>query len=176
MRIAIVGNSGSGKSSLASALAEFHHLPQLDLDTVAWVPHTVGVPRDAAEAVSEVTAFCLENESFVVEGCYENLIAATLPHNPRLLFLDVDADICEAHCRARPFEPHKYDTVTAQNDKLEFLLQWVRGYYTRQGPMSRTEHVRLFDSYTGRKSRYIAEVALNNAGEIVEARSVPAIA
>jgi hypothetical protein len=97
------------------------------------------------------------NEAFVIEGCYEDLIAASLDYLPRLIFLDVPAEVCERHCRARPFEPHKYASLEAQNEKLEFLLQWVRDYYTRAGRMSRAEHLKLFDSYAGPKARYISE-------------------
>ena len=57
MRIAIVGNSGSGKSTLARQLAEIHSLPLLDLDTVAWEPGRVAVPRSPAKATAELNAF-----------------------------------------------------------------------------------------------------------------------
>jgi len=166
MRFAILGNSGSGKSTLASALAARHALSSLDLDTVAWVPGTVGVPRDATESALEVSSFCSKNDSFVIEGCYENLIAASFPFNPRLIFLDVGADVCEAHCRARPFESHKYESLEAQNEKLQFLLQWVRDYYTRSGPMSRMEHVKLFEAYRGPKSLHRVPVEVGATGDI----------
>jgi adenylate kinase family enzyme len=167
VRFAILGNSGSGKSTLASALVSFHAIPSLDLDTVAWVPGTVGVPREHADTAKDVQTFCARNESFLIEGCYEGLIAASFPYQPRLIFLDVGPDVCERHCRARPFESHKYDSPAAQNEKLEFLLQWIRDYYTRQGPMSRTEHIKLYDSYAGPKSRYVAQVTLSKAGDIL---------
>jgi len=168
MRFAILGNSGSGKSTLAAELASYHAIPTLDLDTIAWIPGTVGVPRDPDAAAADVQNFCSANKSFLLEGCYENLIAAALSFRPELIFLDVDAEVCERHCRARPFEAHKYGNPAQQNEKLDFLLQWVRDYYTRQGPMSHVEHLKLFESYSGPKARYQVEVTVSPTGDILE--------
>jgi adenylate kinase family enzyme len=168
MRFAILGNSGSGKSTLASALATHHSAATLDLDTVAWVPNTVGVPRDPVAAAADVREFCASQDSFVIEGCYENLIAASFSYAPRLLFLDLPASLCEQHCRNRPIESHKYHTLEAQNEKLTYLLEWVRGYYLRSGPMSHESHVNLYESYRGPKSRYCREVTMNAVGDILE--------
>jgi len=52
MRFAILGNCGSGKSTLASALAGHYGATALDLDTIAWVPGTVGIQRESAEAAA----------------------------------------------------------------------------------------------------------------------------
>jgi putative acetyltransferase len=50
MRVAILGNSGSGKSTLARQLTDQHGLAVLDLDTIAWVPGKIAVPRPRREA------------------------------------------------------------------------------------------------------------------------------
>jgi|JI10StandDraft_1071094.scaffolds.fasta_scaffold229197_2 adenylate kinase family enzyme len=136
MRVSIIGNSGSGKSTIASSLSATHALPTLDLDTVAWEPAKVAVARDAAVATSAVRSFCETAPHWVVEGCYGNLIAATLQYSPMLLFVEPGVEVCLAHCRARPWEPHKYPSKEEQDGKLEFLLAWVREYYTRQGDLS----------------------------------------
>src|SRR5262249_49343741 len=53
MRIAIIGNSGSGKSTLAQWLAERTGASLLDLDTVAWVPGQIAVPRAPEDAEND---------------------------------------------------------------------------------------------------------------------------
>ena len=168
MRFAIIGNSGSGKSTLAASLAALHAASLLDLDTIAWVPGKVAVPRDPRHAADDLRAFCSSHQSFVVEGCYENLIGATFPFAPMLIYLDVDVETCLRHCRERPFEPHKYASRSEQDEKLALLLGWVRDYYTREGAMSRSEHIRLFDSYQGPKAPYHQEVVVASNGEIHE--------
>jgi adenylate kinase family enzyme len=168
MRFAIIGNSGSGKSTLAASLASLHAAPLLDLDTIAWVPGKIAVPRDPQQAEDDLRAFCSSHQSFVVEGCYETLIPATFPFRPTLIFLDVDVETCVRHCLDRPFEPHKYASPAEQDEKLAFLLDWVRDYYTREGVMSRAEHIKLFDSYQGPKARYHREVLVGRNGEILD--------
>ena len=92
MRIAIVGNAGSGKSTLARQLAAEVGLSMLDLDTVAWEPDQIAVPRPHELAIKDVKAFCEFNPNWVVEGCYAPLIATALSYNPRLVFLDPGLD------------------------------------------------------------------------------------
>jgi adenylate kinase family enzyme len=150
-RIAILGNSGSGKSTLAQAVAARLGAEVLDLDTVAWQPGEVAVPRAAAEARADLEAFCGRCAAWVAEGCYGELIAALLPRAPLLVFLEPGEAACVAHCRARPWEPHKYASRAEQEQRLGFLLEWVAGYYTRGDSMSLRAHRALYEGYAGRK-------------------------
>ncbi|MGN6829917.1 hypothetical protein [Paucibacter sp. M5-1] len=151
MPIAILGNSGSGKSTLAAALAAAGGMPCLDLDTVAWEPGQIAVPRPEALARAEVRAFCRGHPNWLVEGCYTTLIEAALEFRPRLVFLNPGLEACLANCRARPWEPHKYASRQEQDAKLGFLLSWVADYYARSGPLSLATHERCFEAYAGPK-------------------------
>lgn len=149
VRIAIIGNSGSGKSTLARQLAEGRPVSVLDLDTVAWEPGQVAVPREAAAAAAEVQAFCAARDHWIVEGCYASLVEASFRHSPLLLFLEPGPEACLANCRSRPWEPHKYASKDEQDARLGFLLDWVRNYYVRDGDLSLAGHQRLIDRYEG---------------------------
>lgn len=153
MRVAIIGNSGSGKSTLARRLSADRVLPTLDLDTVAWEPDKIAVPRDQADAKADVKAFCETNKAWVIEGCYAGLVHAALQFSPTLLFLEPGVDTCLANCRNRPWEPHKYKSRHEQDEKLEFLLAWVREYYVREDDLSLVAHQALFDAYAGPKRK-----------------------
>jgi len=153
MRIAILGNSGSGKSTLAGQIAAAHSITSLDLDTVAWEPRKIAVARAPEAAAADVTAFCSTHDRWVVEGCYAALVGHAIAYSPLLLFVDPGMDACLAHCRNRPWEPHKYASKAEQDAKLEFLLTWVRGYYTRDDDLSLSAHRTLFESYHGLKLR-----------------------
>jgi adenylate kinase family enzyme len=155
-RLAILGNSGSGKSTLARWIAERTGSALLDLDTVAWERGRIAVARNAEFAKADVLSFCQSNPNWVVEGCYASLIAHSLQLSPRLIFLNPGEEACAANCRARPWEPHKYSSRHEQDQRLAFLLSWVREYYTRDGDMSLAEHRRCFSSYDGLKSELIA--------------------
>lgn len=154
MRVAIIGNSGSGKSTLARQLARAHALRSLDLDTVVWEPGRVAVPQAPDVAIAAVQAFCQSNISWVVEGCYAGLIGTALHYAPTLLFLDPGIEACLANCRSRPWEPHKYKSEQYQDEKLEFLLAWVRDYYSRVDDTSLVAHQALFANYRGPKRRF----------------------
>jgi adenylate kinase family enzyme len=153
MRVAIVGNSGSGKSTLAGQIAAAHSISSLDLDTVAWEPGTIAVARAPEAAAADVAAFCSTHDRWVVEGCYAALVGQAIAYEPILLFMDPGVDACLTHCRNRPWEPHKYASKAEQDAKLEFLLRWVRGYYTREDGLSLRAHQTLFASYRGPKLR-----------------------
>lgn len=152
MKAAIIGNSGSGKSTLARQLAASTDAAVLDLDTVYWQPGQA-VERPPGERVALVRDFCRSHPSWIVEGCYADLIEAALPFGPELIFLDPGIEACQAHCRNRPFEPHKFASKEEQDRHLAFLLEWVEGYYQRDDTMSLVAHRALFERYAGPKRR-----------------------
>lgn len=151
MRVAIVGNSGSGKSTLAARLSTAADTPVLDLDTVAWVPGKIAVPRDPRDAATDVGTFCNSNEDWIVEGCYASLITAALSFRPQLIVLDPGVNQCTANCRSRPWEPHKYASKEEQDEHLAFLLGWATDYYSRDDDMSLLAHKRVYQDYDGPK-------------------------
>lgn len=151
MRIAIIGNSGSGKSTLARWLAEGSGAALLDLDAVAWEPGAIAVARAADAAARDVRAFCSSNASWMLEGCYANLVGAALPFAPRLILLDPGEEQCVANCCSRAREPHKYASKAQQDEPLGFLIAWVRQYYHRDGEMSHSGHITTYLEYGGPK-------------------------
>lgn len=155
MRIAILGNAGSGKSTLARHLASGQASGQsvdiLDLDTIVWEPGQIAVARDVDLALADLRGFCQSHEHWIVEGCYGNLIEASLEYEPQLVFLNPGLEACVSNCRSRPWEPHKYASKEEQDSKLAFLLQWVADYYTRDGDLSLAGHKDVYERYRGPK-------------------------
>lgn len=162
MKIAIMGNSGSGKSFLARTLAADPSIRVLDLDLVFWDSGSTEKPSEVR--IAEVRKFCQEHESWIIEGCYSDLIEATFPWKPELIFMDPGQEVCISNCRRRPHEPHKYPTQEEQDRNLDFLLTWVADYYQRDGLMSYRSHCELFDRYDGPKRRVTtqSEVSSNH--------------
>lgn len=155
-RVLIVGNSGSGKTTMARALQVSHALPHLDLDTIAWAEPGERLPLEASEAA--LSAFHEGHPSWVIEGSYGSLIEAALPLCTELRFLNPGVEACVAHCRQRPWEPDKYATPEEQNARLDFLLDWVQSYATRDDEYGLAHHRRLFKEFDGPKREY-TEVA-----------------
>jgi adenylate kinase family enzyme len=155
MKIAIIGNSGSGKSMLARSLASEYSTNVLDLDLVFWDSGTI--ERPSTVRIAELQKFCSEHESWIIEGCYADLIEASFPWRPELIFMDPGQEVCISNCRKRPHEPHKYKTKEEQDQNLEFLLAWVANYYDREGIMSYRCHNELYNCYDGPKRRIIEQ-------------------
>jgi adenylate kinase family enzyme len=154
MRMLVFGNSGSGKSRFAARLAAKHGLPVLDLDTVVWSPPAVFRP-DAA-IIAELSQFVQTTTSWIVEGCYGRWIDHLRPNATAIMFMNPGEAVCVSNCMARPWEAHKYPRKAEQDANLAFLLDWVRGYYSRSDDMSLQAHRRIFDSYDGPKREVTA--------------------
>jgi adenylate kinase family enzyme len=164
-RCVLVGNSGSGKSTLAGRLARAGGLAHLDLDTLAWEPEMPPRRRPVADSAREVASFVAAHDRWVIEGCYADLVEATLPHCTRLLFLNPGIEACIANARLRPWEPHKYPSREAQDANLEMLVGWIRDYETRRDTFSRDAHRALFDAFGGSKVELTSREAIASVVE-----------
>ncbi len=174
-RVLIVGNSGSGKTTLARALTREHGLAHLDLDTLAWLPTEPPTRRDLADSAQEIRRFTARHDTWVIEGCYADLARLLQADATELIFLNTGVEACERHCRARPWEPHKYANAEAQDANMAMLLDWVRSYPTRDDSCSLTAHRALYEAFDGPK-REVREVSMDATPEqIAGARAYEAL-
>ena len=164
-RIVVFGNSGSGKTTLARVLTSQYGLAHLDLDSLAWDSSGVQVQtmtlddwaafvprrRSLTESASTIRDFIHEHSEWVIEGCYGDLLEQVLPYASEVRFLNPGVEACIANCRARPWEPEKYPSKEAQDQKLDFLLDWVREYESRADEYSLARHRELFEGFQGPK-------------------------
>ena len=116
----------------------------------------IAVARSPEQVRADLLAFVTGNEAWVVEGCYGDLMEAALPWCTQLAFMNPGREVCLDNNRQRPWEPHKYASMEAQQGKLGFLLEWVSGYYEREDAMSYACHRRVFDGFDGNKSEVTA--------------------
>ncbi len=157
-RWAIIGNAGSGKTTLARKIAQLTGAAVVDLDTLAWAENTPTPerrPLDDTRSLLEL--FYSEHESWIAEGCYEDMVAGILTFDPCLVWLRTSVEACLAQCLSRGFEPHKFASPAEQNTALPALLEWVAEYPDREGPMSEAAHRALFETYRGRKHEVLPE-------------------
>jgi adenylate kinase family enzyme len=155
MKILVLGNSGSGKSTFARGLAAQHECRALDLDHVVWSRTEFAKFRSDEEIIRELDAFLAGHLSWVVEGCYGRWMEHLQQHCTEMVLLNPSEATCLARCRARPWEPEKYPTKEEQDARLPLLMDWVHGYYSRTDDMSLATHRRLFDAFPGPKREII---------------------
>ena len=154
-RTLIFGNSGSGKSTYAKALAEQIACPHLDLDSIAWDPSAATPTRRALpDSAADIAAFTRRSDAWVIEGCYADLLELAMAKATTVVFLNPGVETCIANARNRPWEPHKYPSPEAQNANLDMLVAWIRDYAERDDEFSLAAHRRLFDAFKGPKREF----------------------
>ncbi len=152
-KIVIFGNSGSGKSTLAKSILKARDLSHLDLDIVAWKEQSTPERLPIHESEKAIDKFLKLNSSWVIEGCYSDLLALVLSHANELIFLNLPIDACIKNAKSRPWEPHKYQSKKAQDANLPMLLEWISQYNLRNDTFSRSAHESLFQSFKGKKAK-----------------------
>jgi adenylate kinase family enzyme len=150
-RVLIFGNSGSGKSTLAARLRGEQGLAHLDLDGLAWLPTTPPERRALAESGQAIREFVAAHDSWVIEGCYADLLELAAPLATEAIFLNLPVAQCQANARGRPWEPHKYPSRAAQDANLAMLLDWIADYPQRDDVLSLHAHRQFFDAFPGQK-------------------------
>ncbi len=153
-RVIIFGNSGSGKSTLAKKLVEKEKLAHLDLDTLAWLQTDSLERRPLIESKRRVDEFILANNSWVIEGCYIDLIALAASEANEAVFMNLNVDQCVENAKNRPWEPHKYESKETQDSNLTMLINWIRQYVERSDEFSFSSHMNFYKNFAGKKSMY----------------------
>ncbi|MDF7798928.1 hypothetical protein P4C99_05610 [Pontiellaceae bacterium B1224] len=152
MKIILMGNAGSGKSTMAKKLMGDRNIPRLSLDEVAWAEPAIRMP--VAESVELVRAFINQHDNWILEGCYSDIIEPILPDCEELRFLNPGIETCINHCHARPWEPEKFESKEQQDANLQNLINWVSEYETRNDEYGLKRHRKLFDAFIGKKQEY----------------------
>lgn len=157
-RILIFGNSGSGKSTLARKLVEQFQLTHLDLDTLAWLPHTPPRRTPLDESKHKINHFMQSNADWVIEGCYTDLLEHAATSATEAVFMNLSTEHCIRNARKRPWEPHKYASKSEQDANLEMLIDWIKAYSTRDDTFSHRMHQSFFESFIGIKKMYTENI------------------
>ncbi len=152
MKVIVLGNAGAGKSTLARRLIAKQLAARLSLDEVAF--HGGTERRLLQDSLADVKRFIANHKSWIIEGCYADIIELILPDCEELIFLNPGVEICIAHCRARPWEPEKFTSNQEQDENLENLVEWVRSYETRTDEYGLRRHRILYESFQGKKREF----------------------
>ena len=93
MKIAVIGYSGGGKSTLAGKLAEKHGVPVLYMDTVHWLPGWKERAREEKQVIVE--KFLNENDAWVIDGNYKSdLYDRRMAEADRIVFISLGRLAC----------------------------------------------------------------------------------
>lgn len=148
-KLIILGNAGSGKSTLAKKLMARSPAVCLSLDEVAFESGAVRQPL--ADSIADARRFIANHDSWIVEGCYGDIVEPILGECEELVFLNPGLEVCVAHCRARPWEPEKFGSREEQDKHLDNLIAWIAAYEMRQDEYGLVRHRQLYEAFTGKK-------------------------
>jgi len=150
-RTLIFGNSGAGKSTLAKKIISKNNAAHLDLDTIAWQATKPPTRTPLSISENQIKDFIDNNDNWVVEGCYSDLLTLLIDQADEVIFLNLPVDDCILNAKQRPWEPHKYESKEAQDKNLNMLIQWISQYPVREDSFSQTAHLELFSRFKGKK-------------------------
>ncbi|MCX7553202.1 AAA family ATPase [Marinicella sp. S1101] len=153
IRVLIFGNSGSGKSTLAKKLSTKYKLAHLDLDTLAWLPSKPPQRRSIETTIAAINAFIKGHDTWVIEGCYADLLAHVAHYANEAIFMNLSVKQCQENAKNRPWESHKYASKADQDANLPMLLDWIAAYETREDEFSYQAHEALYNAFSNDKKQ-----------------------
>jgi adenylate kinase family enzyme len=160
MRAIIVGNSGSGKTWLATRLAMGSGAPVFHLDDLYWEPGGFDRKR-SAEEVDRLIVTSKSAAAWLVEGVFGELAERYFDDAELLIWLDIPWDICKARLLARGSESKRHLGREQSELGLKKLIEWASRYYDRDDLRSFAGHRSLLEKFPGRTVRLTSEEAVN---------------
>lgn len=126
MKIALIGYSASGKSTLAQKLGKLYHVPVLHLDTVHHLPGWQVKDREISR--KEVETFLDAHADWVIDGNYTKLAyARRLQEADEIYIVALNRFAClyRAFCRyIRYRNKSRPDLAEGCNEKLDGAFIW----------------------------------------------------
>ena len=159
MKIAITGNSGSGKTWLAKRLCPLYSARLVHLDHLFWEPGGF----DKKRSPGQVALLVQESKtapSWVVEGVFGELVRQYLDEADLFIWLDLDWPVCKKRLEKRGSESKKHMGRKESAEGLGKLMVWASQYYIRRDLRSYAGHKALLDGFSGEKVR------LESKGEV----------
>jgi len=89
LRVAIIGTSGSGKTTFATALAKATGIVQIELDLINWRPGWFNRSRNDIDAFVAEVAEAASQENWVLAGNYTVSRPAYLPRVTDIIWLNL---------------------------------------------------------------------------------------
>jgi adenylate kinase family enzyme len=134
-RIAIIGASNGGKSTLAAAIGRYLELPVIHLDQLYHQPHTNWEPRPTEEFY-RLHDEAMAGDSWIIEGNYSSRMAQRFERATSAIWLDT-APVPSAmrYVRRTLFDDARFGNLEGARERLNWrLFRYILVEQPRQRP------------------------------------------
>jgi adenylate kinase family enzyme len=151
MRAAVIGSSGSGKTTFASTLAAARNVPHIDLDAITWQPGWVALHESDPDEFQRRCEAAMAAEAWVSCGNYVRR-PSLLARVTHLIWLDFSRTVVMARVIRRSFRRAiTHDELWPGTGNRETFVRWLdKGHPIRWAwdtyNRRRAQHEALFAS------------------------------
>ena len=139
MKIVVIGNSASGKSTLSIKISEVLNTPVYHLDKILWKP---GWERTSEDEFRRKHEKIMSNEKWIIDGvAYKSTIEERFLAADMIIFLDPPIEVCRERALQRMHEdlkrpnpyvsegcPYPLELVDEQNKTIDLFHNEYREY------------------------------------------------
>lgn len=142
MKIRIIGNSGSGKTTIARELSKYFTIPVLHMDSIAFVPNSDFVLREKELIKSDISTFVTTNDRWIIEGNYLSIVSEIYNVPDVVIFIDLPVEQSLYNYKVRhqefkgKFRPEHPGLVETDQQSM---IDWITSYPNRRCEL--TEYV-----------------------------------
>lgn len=164
MYIRILGNSASGKTTLARKLGEFNQYPVLHLDTIAFKENSNFVRKPEKQILESYVQFCRKHENIIVDGTYLD-ITTRFPLVPDLIImidLPIEQSLYNFQTRYQKYLGKSRSELPGLiESNSSAMVEWISNFPTRAPLMY--EQINLYQL----QSLGLNVVILNDMPEVI---------
>lgn len=131
-RIAIIGSTASGKSTLANKLSQLYELPHIELDQMLFENQSRKTDEEFRTAVKEV----VERPKWICDGVFYNLADIIWPKADIVIWLDVPLKTTYKQVLSRSL-----GRIIRRQSKPGGQRQTLKTAFGRNGIVTRTPHI-----------------------------------
>ena len=134
MKIHIIGCSGSGKTYLATALANKYNIPHFDLDDIQWDNNAEGYgTKRPLEERNALLQEILNNNEWVIEGVYYAWVQQSFDEADKIYVLDMPRYLYKSRIIVRSIK-RKLGIQQGKRETLKSvynLIKWTETFQNK---------------------------------------------
>lgn len=139
MRVRILGNSASGKSTLARKIGDYYNIETINLDKYAFIPNSDFIKRDKGDMVSDLSQILVNTTNYVMDGNYISTTDSLMLFPTHIIYIDLptEQNLYNLNCRYEQYKGTSRPDVPGciESEPEHEMIDWINTYEERRGRM-----------------------------------------